>query len=54
MFAVDVSLLSNHSNKNLTEVAMWKALTKVEEWNQHQKSIDASQCEVAFFANDST
>ncbi len=53
-FAVNVSLFSNHSNKEVTEVAMWKALTKVEEWRQRQKlTLDASQCDVAFFTNNS-
>ncbi len=49
MFADDVSLFSNHPNKDVADAAIQHAT----EWNRSRKlTLNASKCEVALFTNN--
>ncbi len=54
MFADNVSLFSSHPNKEVADVAIQEAITNVAEWSRcHKLTLNASNCEVAFFTNNS-
>ncbi len=54
MLADDVSLFSNHPNKEVTEVTAQEAITNVTEWGRCRNlTLNTKKCEVTFFTNNS-